>query len=495
MSSTALTKRRAGVLLHPTSLPNAIGNGDFGADAERFVDFLAHAGFSVWQMLPLGPTHRDGSPYHSLSLHAGDLMLINLDRLVEWGWLSPQPAGDIQNIVAYRLERLAQAHRFFIAQASAEDQRAFEAFVNAETQWLDDYALYRVLRKQFAGQAWFQWPAPLRDRDTDALAEVRMRLIDEISQIYFEQFVFARQWQSLRDYASSHGVLLFGDMPIFVAHDSADVWTHRKYFMLDGAGQPTVVAGVPPDYFSADGQRWGNPLYEWKRLKVDGFSWWIERLTTEFKRFDLLRIDHFRGFEACWEIPAAEKTAVKGRWVKVPGAALFETLRVHFGVLPLVAEDLGLITPEVNALRDKFGLPGMKILQFAFDSGADNPYLPHNHSVASVVYTGTHDNDTSVSWFEDLPAERQLYAVEYLGYPHEPMPWPLIRAALSSVSQLAIIPMQDLLSLGRGHRMNTPGTTAGNWRWQFNWEQLPPDLTERLRRLTGLYGREAGSGA
>lgn len=490
MNSTALEKRRAGVLLHPTSLPGANGNGDFGADAHRFVDFLAQTGFSVWQMLPLGPTHRDGSPYHSLSLHAGDPMLINLELLEEWGWLERQPPGSVQQAVSYRLDRLAQAHKYFMAHASAADQQAFEAFINSETPWLDDYALYRALRKQFSGQAWFQWPVALRDRDPKALAETRIRLLDDISQIFFEQFVFARQWQALRDHATSRGVMLFGDMPIFVAHDSADVWTHRQNFLLDAAGQPTVVAGVPPDYFSADGQRWGNPLYEWKRLQADGFRWWIERLTTEFKRFDLLRIDHFRGFESCWEIPAAEQTAVKGRWVKVPGDALFETLRAHFGALPLVAEDLGLITHEVNALRDKFGLPGMKILQFAFDSGADNPYLPHNHSAASVVYTGTHDNDTSVSWFEDLPAERQLYAVEYLGYPHEPMPWPLIRAALASVSQLAIIPMQDLLSLGRGHRMNTPGTTAGNWRWQFSWEQVPPDLAEHLRRLTGLYGRE-----
>jgi 4-alpha-glucanotransferase len=308
--------------------------------------------------------------------------------------------------------------------------------------------------------------------------------------VCFEQFVFERQWQTLRAHAHERDLLLFGDMPIFVAHDSVDVWAQRDYFMLDADGQPTVVAGVPPDYFSAQGQRWGNPLYRWKRMQTDGFRWWIARMTTEFRRFDLLRVDHFRGFEACWEIPAADETAVNGRWVKAVGEALFEVLRSHFGTLPLVAEDLGLITPEVLALRDKYELPGMEILQFAFDSGADNPYLPHNHRKMGVVYTGTHDNDTTLGWFENLPAERQLRVVEYLGYPHEPMPWPLVRAALASASQLAIMPMQDILGLGRGQRMNTPGTAEGNWSWRFGWEQLLPDLPERLRRMARMYGRE-----
>lgn len=489
MIPAVLERRRAGVLLHPTSLPGGIGNGDLGADAHRFVDFLEQAGFSVWQTLPLGPPHRDGSPYHSLSLHAGNPMLISLERLVEWGWLDAgNPAGS-ENPVGYRLKRFAQAYRIFMQRASESDLQAFEAFINTEAHWLEDYALYRVLRRKYSGRAWYQWPAPLRDRVPPALAEARAQLIEEIAQVSFEQFVFARQWQALRAHANERHVLLFGDMPIFVAHDSVDVWAQREYFMLDAEGQPTVVAGVPPDYFSEQGQRWGNPLYRWERMQADGFRWWIARLTTEFRRFDLLRVDHFRGFEACWEIPATEDTAINGRWVKVPGEALFETLKTHFGALPVVAEDLGLITPEVYALRDRFDLPGMKILQFAFDSGPDNPYLPHNHRVASVVYTGTHDNDTTLAWFENLPAETQLRAVEYLGYPHESMPWPLIRSAFASVSQLAIIPMQDVLALGRGYRMNTPGTTEGNWRWRFAWEQLPPDLMERLRRMARMYGR------
>ena len=486
----ALDRRRAGVLLHPTSLP---GGGDLGADAFRFVDFLAQSGFSVWQMLPLGPTHHDGSPYHSLSLHAGNPMLISLERLVEWGWLDSGGASDAHGTPAFRLDRLGHAYQLFTQRAPESDQKAFEQFVNAEAYWLEDYALYRVLRQEFSGLAWSQWPAPLRDRDPETLAATRIRLMDEIVRVCFEQFVFARQWRALREHAAARGVRLFGDVPIFVAHDSVDVWTGREYFLLDADGRPTVVAGVPPDYFSKDGQRWGNPLYRWERMQRNGFRWWIERLTTEFRRFDLLRIDHFRGFEAYWEIPAAEATAVNGRWVKAPGATLFDTLKAHFGVLPLVAEDLGQITPEVYALRDRYGFPGMKILQFAFDSGPDNPYLPHNHEVMSVVYTGTHDNDTTAAWFENLPAPQQLAVVEYLGYQQEPMPWPLIRSALASVAQLAIVPMQDLLALGRGHRMNAPGTSVGNWSWRFTWEDMEPDLPQRLRRLSGMYGRQSFS--
>lgn len=489
MIPTVLEQRRAGVLLHPTSLPGGVGNGDLGADAHRFMDLLAQTGFSVWQMLPLGPTHRDGSPYTALSLHAGNPMLISLDRLVEWGWLDSDQSGNRENAAAYRIERLAQAHKTFMQRAGKSEHQAFEAFINREAHWLEDYALYRALRREFSGQAWCQWPGPLREREPDALATARVRLIDELELVCFEQFVFARQWEALRAHAEKRNILLFGDMPIFVAHDSVDVWTQREYFQLDDNGQPAMVAGVPPDYFSAQGQRWGNPLYRWDRMQADGFRWWIARMTTEFRRFDLVRVDHFRGFEACWEIPAADKTAVNGRWVKTPGDALFESLRKHFGSLPLVAEDLGLITPEVLALRDNYELPGMEILQFAFDSGADNPYLPHNHRKASVVYTGTHDNDTTLAWFENLPAERQLRVVEYLGYPHEPMPWPMIRTALASVSQLAIIPMQDVLALGRGQRMNTPGIADGNWSWRFTWDQLPPDLTERLMRMAKSYGR------
>jgi 4-alpha-glucanotransferase len=476
-SKLILDRRRAGVLLHPTSLPA----GDLGVDAHRFVDFLAETGAGVWQTLPLGPTHADSSPYHCLSAHAGSPRLIALPRLVEWGWLEAAD-GD-------RRERLHQARAGFVQRAGREAQDAYQAFVREKHRWLEDYALFEALRKENGSRPWWEWEPALRDREPSALEEARARLADDIEQVRFEQFVFARQWTELRVYARGRGVLLFGDMPIFVAHDSAEVWAHREYFKLDARGQPTVVAGVPPDYFSATGQRWGNPLYRWERLKRDGFGWWLERLATELERLDLVRVDHFRGFEACWEIPAADETAVNGRWVKVPGRALFKAMLARFGRLPLVAEDLGLITPAVERLRRGFRLPGMGVLQFAFEGDAANPYLPHHHEPDCVVYTGTHDNDTTRAWFEALPAESQLRVMDYLGFPTEPMPLPLVRAALASVTRLAIVPMQDVLMLGRGHRMNTPGTSSGNWRWRFEWEQLTDETRSWLRRAVKLYGR------
>ena len=474
-----LDKRRAGVLLHPSSLPS----GGFGADASRFLDFIHDAGLRVWQMLPLGPTHKDRSPYHCLSVHAINPELLCLDWLIEKGWLTPADGRS-------RHDAIQQAAKAFFAQANSSDRAAFDEMCHARAHWLDDYALYRALRDEHHGRPWWDWPPPLRDRDVAALHEARARLSARVDTVRFEQFVADAQWRQLRDAARERGVMLLGDMPIFVAHDSADVWAHRSCFKLDEAGQPRVIAGVPPDYFSATGQCWGNPLYDWDAMQAQGFEWWIRRLETEFSRFDVVRIDHFRGFEASWEIPAGEKTAVNGKWVKVPGDVLFDALLAHFGHLPLVAEDLGLITPEVHRLREKYALPGMAVLQFAFDGGADNPYLPHNIKTDTVAYTGTHDNDTTVSWFEELDAEKQSYVIDYLGHPHEPMPWPLIRTALRSVACLAILPMQDLQSLGRGHRMNTPGTANDrNWTWKFAWSDMPPDLASRLHRLVNLYGR------
>ena len=480
-----LDRRRAGILLHPTSLPGDADNGTLGTEALRFVDFLADSGFSVWQMLPLGPTHADRSPYQCLSVHAGNPRLINFTQLEAWGWL-PRAAGLPVASGAVRQTLLAQARQAFLAQGGARDLEAFDA---AHNSWLEDYALYVALRKAHDNRAWWQWPVPLRDREPAALAAARVRHAEDMALVRFEQFIFFRQWQELRRAARARGVQLFGDLPIFVAHDSADVWAQRDYFELDAAGQPRVVAGVPPDYFSPTGQRWGNPLYNWARLQADGFRWWIERLRTQFSLFDLVRIDHFRGFEACWQIPADDDTAINGRWVPAPGAALFRALHNAFGALPVVAEDLGLITPAVHRLREQFGFPGMRILQFAFDGGADNPYLPHNHDVNSVVYTGTHDNDTTLAWFEGLPVDQQCVVLDYLGHPGEPMPWPLIRAALASVARLAILPMQDVLQLGSGQRMNLPGSHRGNWQWRFTWEQVPPGLGARLRGLAGRYGR------
>ena len=484
-SRLVLDRRRAGILLHPTSLPGEVENGTLGAPALRFVDFLADGGFSVWQMLPLGPTHADRSPYQCLSVHAGNPRLISFAQVEAWGWL-PHTTSLSVTSGAVRLSLLAQAREAFLAQGGARDLAAFDT---AHAFWLDDYALYVALRQSQDNRAWWQWPEPLRDRDVAALAAARAQHADDMALVRFEQFIFFRQWQELRQTAQARGVLLFGDMPIFVAHDSADVWAQREYFDLDVIGNPRVVAGVPPDYFTSTGQRWGNPLYNWTRLQADGFRWWIERLRTQFSLFDLVRIDHFRGFEACWQIPADEDTAVNGRWEPTPGKALFQALQDEFGALPVVAEDLGLITPAVHRLREQFGLPGMRILQFAFDGGADNPYLPHNHDVNSVVYTGTHDNDTTLAWFENLSVDQQGVALDYLGHPGEAMPWPLIRAALASVARLAILPMQDVLQAGHGQRMNIPGSNKGNWQWRFSWEQVLPGLSARLHGLTQRYGR------
>jgi len=486
---TPLSRRRAGVLLHPTSLPGGAGCGDLGGDAYKFVDFLSSAGISVWQMLPLVPTHGDLSPYQGLSVHAGNPLLINLELLREWGWLTESLEVEPKNFVEYRLTALRHAYQGFKAVVDDELRAEFEYFVERNKHWLQDYALFQAIRQAYANTHWLDWPEELREREAFALAEAELNLADAIDYVRFEQFAFFRQWGFLHEYSRQHGVILFGDMPIFVAHDSADVWANREYFSLDDHGRAEVVAGVPPDYFSETGQRWGNPHYRWDRMQADDFKWWKTRMATQLEMFEWVRIDHFRGFEAYWEIPAHEETAINGRWVKAPGDELFESLHKEFDPLPLVAEDLGIITAEVDALRKNHNLPGMKILQFAFGGDSSNPYLPHNQTFDSVVYTGTHDNDTSLGWYEALSAEVQGQLAEYLGYPTEAMPWPLIRSAMASVACLAIIPMQDLLALDGQHRMNTPGTTEDNWRWRFDWQQLNEELAPRVQRLVHQYGR------
>jgi 4-alpha-glucanotransferase len=482
--------RRAGILLHPTSLPAESGGGGLGQSAYNFVDFLAASGMSVWQTLPLGPTHSDLSPYQCLSVFAGSPSLINWQQLVEQGWLSAAPRpGQAGPNRESSFDDLAKAHSGFRKHGSNEDHKAFEAFKDEQSYWLNDYALYQALRHEFGRTSWLEWPAGLRDRDGRSLKPARTRSAETSELICFEQFIFHRQWYALKRYANDRGVLLFGDLPIFVAHDSAEVWARREYFTLDAHGNAETVAGVPPDYFSATGQRWGNPHYRWARMQEDNFDWWCHRIKHQLELFDLVRIDHFRGFEAYWEIPAHAETAMEGHWVKAPGDALFRTLQQEFDPLPLVAEDLGLITPEVDELRHRYKLPGMKVLQFAFEGGADNPYLPHNHERDYVVYTGTHDNNTTLGWFESQNPELQRHVLEYLGAPGEGMPWPLVRSALASVAQLAVMPLQDVLSLGEEHRMNRPGTTEGNWQWRFVWDQVPHDSAQHLRRLVELYGR------
>jgi len=481
----SLDRRRAGVLLHITSLPGQGPCGGLGAEAHAFIDFLAECGMSVWQMLPVGPTLSDRSPYQNSSAHAGDPLLIALEPLVEAGWLTGMPEDDC---IAAKMAALASAWTGFQRRADSDERAALEAFAVENTYWLPDYALFRAIREE-RQVCWWHWPVNLRDRKHRALEQARSRLAAAIQAIIFEQFLFFGQWGRLRAHAAALGVRLFGDMPIFVAHDSAEVWARPQDFDLKPDGSPRVVAGVPPDYFSATGQRWGNPLYRWERMEAEGFRFWLDRVRTQLRLFDMVRIDHFRGFEAYWEIPVTEEYAVNGRWVKALGDELFERLHQRFGKLPLIAEDLGFITPEVEKLRRKYRFPGMKILQFAFSGGADNPYLPFQQDRDSVVYTGTHDNDTSLGWYQSLDPADRAYVDEYLGYPAEPIPWPLIRAALASRAYLAILPMQDLLALDSDHRMNVPGTTEGNWTWRLDWSSVPSGLSARLRRMVGLYGR------
>lgn len=482
--------RRAGVILHPTSLPGPADVGDLGPDAYRFVDFLEASGFSIWQTLPLAPTHSDLSPYQARSVHAGNPHLISLHELVRKGWLEEeQLVGPAHVGSTTWASRLAQARRGFERNASDGERADYESFVAESAFWLEDYALFEVLRANHDQTPWWQWPQNERDRESAALDLARHRHEEALRQQRFEQYVFARQWQALRRHANDKGVLIFGDIPIFVAHDSAEVWAHRRCFRLDGEGRTEVVAGVPPDYFSETGQRWGNPHYDWNYLRDHGFDWWLDRLGTELKRADLVRIDHFRGLESCWEIPADSETAVQGQWREVPGQELLQAILDRYGELPLVVEDLGIITEKVEALRDSFQLPGMKVLQFAFDGSATNPYLPHQAVRNCVVYTGTHDNDTLLGWWHGLNSDQRRYMLDYLGVQLDAMPRGLIRAAYESVARLAILPMQDVLRLGSEARMNTPGTQTQNWRWRFQWDQISDETVAHYRHLAELYGR------
>jgi 4-alpha-glucanotransferase len=485
-SPDVLDRRRAGLLLHLTSLPGAGPNGDLGWEAHNFVNFAADCGFTLWQMLPVGPPQGSLSPYQTSSVHAGWPRLIGLAPLVQDGWLDAVPSGPYD--AAAQARALRRAYAGFSAAADDAARRALEDFRTKHAYWLDDYVLYQAVHEELAAP-WWAWPAGLRGREPRALAQARKRLAKQLEYLRWEQFVFFRQWDALRAHAAERGLLLFGDMPIFVAHDSAEVWARPDDFDLTDTGEARNVAGVPPDYFSATGQRWGNPLYRWDRLAASDYRFWIDRMRTQLSLFDVVRIDHFRGFESFWEVPATEETAMHGRWVPAGGDALFARLEQEFGRLPLVAEDLGAITDAVTALRRKYRMPGMKILQFAFGSGPDNPYLPFRHGRDAVVYTGTHDNDTTLGWYRSLGDDGRAEVDDYLGLPGEPMPWPLNRAALGSPANLAILPMQDVLGLDGAHRMNVPGTAEGNWGWRFTWDQVTPELPARLTHLVKLYGR------
>jgi len=477
------SQRLAGVLLHPTSLPNIDSLGTLDEAAFRFIDFLDECGVGLWQVLPLNPTDQSLSPYSASSAFAGNTRLISRKHLVSSGFISEE---DVSRKLS---DALSIAFDKFSSSAAAHLRSAFDQFCETNHDWLEDFALYSTIKTTQNQVHWVDWPEALRKRDAHALGEFKDAYRDEIQQVRFEQFVFFQQWQAVHQYANSKNIAIFGDMPIFVAHDSADVWANQSLFKLNDDGQPSVVAGVPPDYFSEDGQRWGNPLYNWSAMADSNFAWWLKRMRHTWTVVDYIRIDHFRGFDACWQIPVEEETAKKGVWEKVPGEALFHQLFSELGNLPLVAEDLGIITPEVDRLRRVFGIPGMKVLQFAFDGGSRNPYLPHNHEKNSVAFSGTHDNDTTLGWFNALESQQKKYVRQYLGQSNEIMPWPIVSATLASVATWAIVPFQDVLCLDHAGRMNTPGTTKGNWQFQFRWDQLEDKHVEYLRTRLKLYGR------
>jgi len=463
-----IDRRRSAVLLHITSLPGPFHKGVLGKEAFEFIDALASGGFSVWQFLPLGPTHSHGSPYESLSTFAGNPELIDLRDCVASGWLDKSSIKDSTSAQQHAELRSEAGKRFWLAvEHDAALKAAVDLFKEKHTYWLEDYALFSALKNVTDDYAWWQWPEELRDRKAEALELARIAHQTLIQQIIFEQFLFERQWLTLKKYAQERDVLLFGDLPIYVAHDSADVWSQQTFFTVNEVGLCEEVAGVPPDYFSETGQRWGNPLYRWDQLQEDGFKWWIQRVSHQLERMHMLRIDHFLALEAFWAIPGASEDGIIGEWRKAPGRAMLQALQDNLGLLPLIAEDLGIITDEVTALRDDFGLPGMKILHFAFGGGNDNPYLPANHVENGVVYTGTHDNNTTMGCFEMVDEETREHMLCTLGGKAADMPWVMIEAALASPAKLAVIPMQDLLELGAEARFNTPGTLHGNWSWRL----------------------------
>jgi 4-alpha-glucanotransferase len=496
------TPRASGILLHPTSLPGAYGVGDIGPEAYRWLDFLVVARQQLWQMLPLGPTGYGDSPYQSFSSFAGNPLLISPDRLLEAGLLTTDDLSavpcfldhrvDFGPVIEFKAGLLRRSFERFSSNADAALIARFEAFCDAEKDWLDDFALFMALKEAHAGAVWNTWEPEIALRRAEAMTAWRDRLSDRMDYYRYVQFLFFEQWAALKGAANARGVRLIGDVPIFVAHDSADVWAHPEYFRLDHLGNPAAVAGVPPDYFSPTGQLWGNPLYRWDVLRDAGYSWWIERLRATLRTVDLVRLDHFRGFEAYWEVPAGETTAMNGRWVKGPGAGLFRALQSAFKVerLPLIAEDLGVITPEVVALREQFGLPGMQILQFAFSTGIASMDAPYRYKRHSVVYVGTHDNDTALGWLHtsSAPDERRL-ALRYLGTDGHEFNWDMIRLALGSVCDTAIIPLQDVLGLGSEARMNYPSRPTGNWGWRCLPGALTAELSDRLADLTEVYGR------
>jgi 4-alpha-glucanotransferase len=507
LANSANPVRASGILVHPTSLPGRFGIGDLGLEAYKFVDFLVVAGQSLWQVLPLGPTGYGDSPYACYSAFAGNTLLISPEQLVTDGLLDSAPAVATQtNKVdfgqAHKIKEqlLGKAYERYTKTTDTRLRSAFETFAQQHAQWLDDYALFSALKDAHGGVAWNEWESSLVRRAPSALERAREQHREQVEAHMFYQFLFFRQWFALKSYCNERGIKIVGDLPIFVAHDSADVWTNPDQFKLDKNGKPLVVAGVPPDYFSTTGQLWGNPLYNWERMEADGFKWWIERVRATLTVVDIARVDHFRGFAACWEIPGGDKTAERGQWVEAPGRELFTAIRKTLGELPIIAEDLGVITPDVIALREEFGFPGMRILQFGFGGDSKNIDLPHNYVPNVVAYTGTHDNDTTVGWFQSVAGEgstrtadqierERSFCLDYLNTKGEEIHWDFIRGVLASVANTAIVPLQDLLGLGTEARMNLPNSTEGNWAWRYESGTLTDEIAKRLKKLSDLYGR------
>lgn len=478
--------RQAGVLMHITSLPQ----GNLGQDAYRFIHYLADMQVTVWQILPVNMPHDDQSPYQSLSAHAGHPGMISARQLFNQGWCQEDELNLALPALFSKVMQRVQAKGAF---APVDDHGltwpGFARFCQSQQYWLEDFALFMCLREQNGYQSWNQWPQAYRMRDVQALQAFSSVHDDALTLVKFTQYIFFQQWAQLKAYANQHGVQLFGDIPIFVSYDSVDVWAHPRWFKLDDDLHMTVVAGVPPDYFSNTGQRWGNPHYNWDLMQADGFTWWLGRIETQSQLFDILRIDHFRGLQAAWEIPAGEPTAMQGYWQPAPGHALLQAITQSYPQLSLVAEDLGIITEEVDALRQAYHLPGMKILQFAFGSGYDNPYLPENIEENSVAYTGTHDNDTTLGWYQSAEENVLAHLHDYLQQASPEMPLALMRVVMHSVARLAIVPMQDLLGLDGSARMNTPGTTINNWTWRMYWEQLTDEKINAFKHIVQESGR------
>ena len=496
-----LFPRSSGILVHPTSFPSRFGIGDMGIEAYRFIDFLVESDQQYWQVLPLGPTGYGNSPYSCYSAMAGNPLLINPELLRDDQLLADEDFGnlpefpldyvDFERAIALKVPLLKKACENFKTKASPMQQKEFSAFCESKENWLEDYALFMALKDHFGGVSWNNWEPEIARREPESLEKWRQQLNAEIYYYKYVQFEFFRQWTELKRYANLRDIKIIGDIPIDVAHDSADVWSHREIFCLDEAsGEPALMAGVPPDYFSVTGQLWGNPVYNWEKLQANNFEWWVERFEAIFAYVDVTRIDHFRGFEAYWAVKRGQETAMYGEWIKAPGTALLDLINQKFGNLPIIAEDLGVITPEVEALRDRYEFPGMKILQFAFGAGPGDPFLPFNYDRNCVVYTGTHDNDTTVGWFNQLSNDERDEVLRYLGcIDPQGIHWSLIRMGWMSIANTAIVPYQDLLGLDTDARMNFPGKPEGNWGWRYRPEALNREVGDRLKSMTYISGR------